>query len=91
MRTHGYWEGETSLRHFETGEEIPVSANSFLVTRSSDGAPLALATVQRDLRARMRQEEAMLARAQEQRAIAELGRQALTTSLSDLMARGRRS
>ena len=83
--THGFWEGETSLRHFQTGEEIPVSANSFLVS-SSDGAPLALATVQRDLRARIRQEEAMLARAQEQRAIAELGRQALTTSLSDLMA-----
>ena len=30
-------------------------SNSFLVTRSSDGTPLALATVQRDLRARIRQ------------------------------------
>jgi diguanylate cyclase (GGDEF)-like protein/PAS domain S-box-containing protein len=86
VRTRGYWEGETSLRHFGTGEEIPVSANSFLVTRSSDGTPLALATVQRDLRSRMRQEAATLVRAQEQRAIAELGRQALTTSLTELMS-----
>ncbi len=84
VRVHGTWAGETSLRHFATGEEIPVSANSFLVTRTSDGTPLALATVQRDLRARIRQEEAALARAQEQRAIAELGRQALTASLGDL-------
>ncbi|MEO5709455.1 MAG: EAL domain-containing protein [Nocardioidaceae bacterium] len=85
VRADGFWEGETSLRHFGTGEEIPVSANSFLVTRSSDGTPLALATVQRDLRVRVRQEEASLVRAQEQRAVTELGRQALTMSLSDLM------
>ena len=85
VRSRGYWMGETSLRNFRTGEEIPVSAHSFLVTRASDGAPLALATVQRDLRSRKHQEAAMLARAQEQRAIAELGRQALTMSLTDLM------
>ena len=85
------WEGETSLRHFVTGEAIPVSANSFLVTRSSDGTPLALATVQRDLRARIRQEEALLVRAQEQRAVAELGRLALTMPLPELMQRGRRA
>ena len=85
MRRNGSWEGETWLRHFGTGESIPVSANSFLVTRSSDGTPLALATVQRDLRDRLRRERASLVRAQEQRAIAELGRLALTLPLTELM------
>ena len=85
MRHDGSWEGETFLRHFGTGESIPVSANSFLVTRASDGTPLALATVQRDLRARLRQEREALVRAQEQRAVAELGRLALTVPLLDLM------
>ena len=85
VREHGTWEGETQLRHFVTGEAIPVSANSFLVTRSSDGTPLALATVQRDLRHRIRQERTLAVRAQEQRAIAELGRLALTMPLNQLM------
>jgi len=85
VREDGSWEGETILRHFGTDEAIPVSANSFLVTRSSDGAPLALATVQRDLRGRLRQEEALVLRAQEQRAIADLGRLALTMPLAELM------
>ena len=85
VRERGFWEGETVLRHFGTDEAIPVSANSFLVTRSSDGAPLALATVQRDLRGRMRQEQALVLRAQEQRAVAELGRLALTMPLAELM------
>ncbi len=85
VRERGFWEGETFLRHFGTDESIPVSANSFLVTRSSDGAPLALATVQRDLRGRMRQEQALVLRVQEQRAVAELGRLALTMPLAELM------
>ncbi len=85
VRARGSWEGETFLRHFGTEESIPVSANSFLVTRSSDGSPLALATVQRDLRGRMRQERALVLRAQEQRAVAELGRLALTMPLTELM------
>ena len=62
-----------------------MSANSFLVTRSSDGTPLALATVQRDLRRRIRQERALAVRAQEQRDLAELGRLALTMPLPELM------
>lgn len=86
VRTLGYWEGESHLHHFGTGEAIPVSVNSFLVTRSSDGAPVALATVQRDLRSRLQAERALSVRVQEQRAVAELGRQALALPLSDLMA-----
>ena len=85
VREQGYWEGESELRHFRTGESIPVSVNSFLVTRSSDGAPLALATVQRDLRVRLEAERRLALRAQEQRDLAELGRLALTRPLAELM------
>jgi diguanylate cyclase (GGDEF)-like protein/PAS domain S-box-containing protein len=85
VRSRGYWEGRSSLRHFGTGESIAVAASSFLVTRSTDGAPIALATVQRDLRAQLRHEATMVVRAQEQRAVAELGRLALTMPLSELM------
>ena len=43
-------EGETTLRHWPTGEGIPVRVASFLVTDPETGAPMALATVQSDLR-----------------------------------------
>jgi PAS domain S-box-containing protein len=65
VREHGSWQGESTLRHFETGESIPVSINSFLVTHPITGAPLVLATVQRDLRDRQRAEEELRARAEE--------------------------
>ena len=86
VRAEGHWEGESELRHLRTGESIPVSVNSFLVTRSSDGAPLALATVQRDLRGRLANERALALRVQEQRDLAELGRMALVQTLPELMA-----
>ena len=85
VRAEGHWEGESELRHLRTGESIPVSVNSFLVTRSSDGEPLALATVQRDLRRRLAAEHALALRVQEQRDLAELGRLALTEPLPELM------
>jgi PAS domain S-box-containing protein len=46
----GRWTGETTLRHWPTGEGIPVQVSSFLVTDPETGAPMALATVQSDLR-----------------------------------------
>lgn len=85
VRNQGHWEGESELRHLRTGESIPVSVNSFLVTRSSDGAPLALATVQRDLRARLATERELALRVREQRDLAELGRLAMTEPLPELM------
>ena len=89
VRAQGHWEGESELRHLRTGETIPVSVNSFLVTRSTDGAPLALATVQRDLRGRIATEHALAVRVQEQRDLAELGRMALVKPLPELMRRVR--
>jgi diguanylate cyclase (GGDEF)-like protein/PAS domain S-box-containing protein len=78
VRTRGFWEGESELHHFGGGGSIPVSVNSFLVTRGSDGTPLALATVQRDLRHRVEVEQALSRSVHEQRNLAALGRQALT-------------
>jgi signal transduction histidine kinase len=46
----GRWVGETTLRYWPTGEGIPVQVSSFLVTDPATGAPIALATVQFDIR-----------------------------------------
>jgi len=80
----GYWQGEGELRHAVSGEAIPVAVSSYLV-RSSTGSPLAVASVQRDLRDERRATEEMAVRVQEQRALAELGRLALSMPLPDLL------
>ena len=92
VRTRGHWEGESHLRHFPTGEAIPVSVNSFLVTHPQTGEPLALATVQRDLRPQKAIERRLRAGAErlersdaEQRAIAHLGLVALDATLTELL------
>ncbi len=84
IQEEGRWEGETHVRHLVTGEAIPVSGSSFLV-RSATGEPLAMATVRHDLRARLAVEKRQVERAQEQRALAELGRYALTEPLPELL------
>ncbi|WP_372729783.1 putative bifunctional diguanylate cyclase/phosphodiesterase, partial [Nocardioides sp.] len=84
-RTLGFWEGDSELRHFGTGEAIPVHVTSFLVTRPSDGAGVALATVQRDLREQLATERSLATRVQEQHDLADLGRMALTHSLQELL------
>ena len=45
----GSWRGESTLRHFTTGEEIPVRVSSFLVRHPDTGEPWARATIQRDI------------------------------------------
>ena len=57
VQARGYWSGEATLRHHETGRAIPVLVNSFLVRRADSGEPIALATVQRDISERKRAEE----------------------------------
>ncbi|MGZ4595480.1 MAG: PAS domain-containing protein [Actinomycetes bacterium] len=47
---HGSYSGETTLRHWPTGTGIPVHVDSFLVTQPGTSEPIALATVQADLR-----------------------------------------
>jgi PAS domain S-box-containing protein len=65
---HGHWEGESTLKHQETGEPIPVAISSFLMNHPDTGEPLALATVQRDITERLAQSRAVEALA-EQRAV----------------------
>ena len=86
--TEGHWQGVSSLRHVRTGEVIPVSAQTFLVSRSLDGRPLAVASVRRDLRAEQAAKRVITLRIQEQRALAELGRQAVSLPLAALLVEG---
>jgi signal transduction histidine kinase len=55
----GRYEGESTLRHWPTGEGIPVRVASFLVTDPVTGAPLALATVRADMSEVVAAREAM--------------------------------
>ena len=45
----GRWRGESGLRHFGTGREIPVRVSSFLVHHPETGEPWARATIQHDI------------------------------------------
>lgn len=65
---------EWTLRHQQTGEPIETEAIVFLVRGPAAGQPLAIATVQRDIRVRKRREAEraeLLARAEEARSEAE--------------------
>jgi PAS domain S-box-containing protein len=70
IKAQGKWEGEGVLRHFVTGELIPVQVSSF-IARDASGAPLCFATVQRDLRETKRI-EAQLREAQRMDALGRL-------------------
>jgi PAS domain S-box-containing protein len=66
------WWGEVLLKHFRTGELIPVEMRAFPIC-DANGEVIAIANVSRDIRERKRAEGEILARTQQQRAIAELG------------------
>ncbi|MDI3284582.1 PAS domain S-box protein [Polyangium sp. 15x6] len=57
LMTEGHWEGEFRFRHMPTGEPIAVYYSIYVVRHPETGAPLALATVTRDLRAAKREAE----------------------------------
>lgn len=54
---HGRWAGETTLRDWRDDTAIPVAATSFLMADVRTGEPLALATVRRDLRPLLREQQ----------------------------------
>jgi PAS domain S-box-containing protein len=56
-RREGLFRGETTLRHFKTGERIPVEVSSYTIVHPETGRPLATAVVQHDLRERKHAEE----------------------------------
>lgn len=54
----GSWAGDLQLRHFGSGEAVPVAYNIFAL-KSDNGTQLGLATIGRDLRERKRVEEGL--------------------------------
>ncbi|MDP9023521.1 MAG: PAS domain S-box protein [Actinomycetota bacterium] len=57
----GSWTGEGQLRHLGTGEAIDVDMSIFAIRASETGEPVAIGTVQRDVRGRKRDEAAIAA------------------------------
>ena len=55
-RRSGTFRGETTLRHFRTGEEIPVAVSAHTIRHPVTGRPVGTAIVQYDLRERRRTE-----------------------------------
>ncbi len=53
----GLWHGEFRLKHFQTGQNIPVDFTLFTVKDPETGEPVGVATVTRDIRDRKRAEE----------------------------------
>ncbi len=65
----GLWQGEFRLRHFQTGENIPIDFTLFTLKDPETGEPIGLATVSRDIRDRKRAEEMLRERERLFRAI----------------------
>ncbi|MCT7962152.1 PAS domain S-box protein [Laspinema sp. D1] len=67
----GYWQGETKLRHFKTGECFDMETSLFLVKHPERGEPICFATIQRDISDRKRAEAAILASENKYRSVVE--------------------
>jgi PAS domain S-box-containing protein len=74
LHKDGRWEGESSVRHFRTGEEIPVAASSFVISDPASGEPVRLASVRRDIRERKRIEQELERRVDERTVDLDLAR-----------------
>lgn len=80
----GHWSGTSELRDWRGGPPIPVGISSFLITDLTTGKPLALATVQRDLRAHL-DAERMVAEAKSALRENEERQKALLLHMSDVL------
>ena len=80
-RRTGSFTGETTLRHFRTGEEVPVAVGAFTIRHPFSGSPIATAIVQHDLRERKRSERELRRRAEEVEQLAAARRFLLVESL----------
>ena len=49
MIERGHWEGETTFRHWQTGEAIPVSDTHFMIRSPETGEALGMGTITRDI------------------------------------------
>lgn len=66
---HGGYSGETTLRHWQTGEGIPVHVSSFLVSDPETGEPRALATLRTDITAQKEAQQEAERRLSQQRGL----------------------
>jgi PAS domain S-box-containing protein len=73
----GRWVGELNLRHFETGEPIPVLWDVFRLDDPRTGEPANFATITRDISERKREQKGIETRGRQQAAVADLGLRAL--------------
>lgn len=76
---NGHWEGEALLRNFRTGKLVPMWHHVFFIT-STDGMPIAIGTVSRDLSER-KEAQAKIDAAQSQ-----LAHMARVTTMGELAA-----
>ena len=53
----GRWQGQFRLRHFKSGEGIPIDMNVFTISCDETGEPIGLATVSRDITEQRRTQE----------------------------------
>lgn len=53
----GHWAGEFELRHFKTGEALPLHFTAVLIKDPSTGEPRAMAAIGRDMREMKKKEE----------------------------------
>ncbi|HET6245197.1 MAG: PAS domain S-box protein [Bacteroidetes bacterium] len=49
IKEKGFWKGESSLLHFKTKNEIPVSVTSFVLKDPETNVPIGHGTIQRDI------------------------------------------
>ncbi|WP_207842001.1 sensor domain-containing protein [Williamsia soli] len=91
LSTVGHWQGRSEMRHFATGEGIPVAISTFVVERDGDN-PRMVASYVRDRRAGHVRDlqllDAAASAAQfaaEQQAVAELSRIAISGDLPQLL------
>lgn len=60
VKRDGFFQGTTTLKDWRTGEGIPVDVTSLLLRDASNDEPMVLATIQRDIRERLRNEETIM-------------------------------
>lgn len=79
-----YWEGISTLKDWRSGNAIPVEVSSFLLRDANSREPLALATVQRDIRDRLEHEK-QLAAARNAIRDSETSHRSMLEQISDLV------
>jgi C4-dicarboxylate-specific signal transduction histidine kinase len=65
VEREGFWDGQTTFRHFPSGADLPVLQHIFYIREPNTGRRLALATVCRDISQR-RRTELTLSKAQQE-------------------------